>query len=187
MSFLFLYDHPWSVPQSNSKSYLQDMFIDYFDEQDRKDEERLRDYFLKFILENELAETDGDVIKITTTTDRGSWAWHTTWMSMRALVVPESFNKLIQALEALDSNPLNLIIDFHNRLGILFNHRFLNTLVNRTIQSTMMIPIGHGVSNITTYNDQIALWHELHKDYPFLWILIYAQCIIRSQVPIPKL
>lgn len=172
---LFLFEKPFCVDKT-ARTEL-DYIHTYLSEDEREDEKHIQAILFKFALTEKLFEiNEFSVLTNTQVTDTGSWVWTVNWMNFRSLVDMTQYSKLMQGLQTNNSYPVNQIIDLHMRLGSLFNSKLLNTLCNRMMQSVTLIPY-----EIPADHPSIS-WRQIHIETPFIWLLIFLQIIIRSEV-----
>jgi hypothetical protein len=80
-------------------------------------------------------------------------------------------------LVILESNNAEFVIDLINlysRIGMMVDHRLLNTLITRVMRSIQTIP--YAVSD----TDKALSWNEVYEAIPWIWILLMIQSIITS-------
>ena len=94
-------------------------------------------------------------------------------MNFRSLIDINQYAKLMSSIQQNDNYPINQIIDLHSRLGSLFDHKLLNTIVDRIMSSIQLIPY-------ETEKTESHTWENMHVQTPFIWLIIYLQVVIRS-------
>lgn len=171
---IYLYNTPFIRP--NTVSNQQDFIIEYLDEADRIDVEKLHAMLFRFSLEQEIVYLREDSVKNSINQNTGSWIWFVNWMNFRSLVVLDQYGKLMSSLQASNGEAINQLLDLHVRLGILFSDKLLNTVVNRVIRSTKIIPYA-GEEDTAKIS-----WERIHQETPFIWMIILLQTVIRSNV-----
>lgn len=170
---LFLYSTPFFIPDTipNRTSYV----LDYLTDHEREDEEKIRGHLLKFAAVENLIEIKTEsTISPAVVQDTGSWIWIINSMNFRSLIDINQYSKLMSSIQRSDNYPINQIIDLHARLGSLFSDRLLNTIANRVMNSIQLIPYDPS-SKIEGHT-----WEKIHKETPFIWLIIYLQTVIRS-------
>lgn len=172
---LFLYEDPFVAKDTEQHrfQYLsQTIRTDNFE---RDDEELVRSIILRFIVDRRLVVIHKEKLVQNSGDNIGSWQWLVNWRSFRGLVDPDNLATVMNILSAGDGEILTEIFDLHARLGMLTDHSLLNSLVNRTIRSISLIPY-------SVKEDKTPLrWDDIHTEYPFLWLLILMQSIIRNE------
>ncbi len=170
---LFLYSDPFFISDTivNRGSFILDCLTDH----EREDEEKIRGHLLKFAAVENLIELKTEsTISTTVVQDTGSWIWITNSMNFRSLIDINQYSKLMSSIQRNDNYPINQIIDLHVRLGSLFSDRLLNTTVNRIMNSIQLIPYD------PSSKAEGHTWEKIHKETPFIWLIIYLQVVIRS-------
>jgi len=174
IKYLYLYEHPFVVedkPQNREK-YISDTirFTDY----EREDEHLVRSLILKFM-------TDHDFIKITekevlknSGNNTSSIAWLLHWHDFRNLVSKDEFDDMLVILESNNAEFVIDLINLYSRIGMMVDHRLLNTLITRVMRSIQTIP--YAVSD----TDKALSWNEVYEAIPWIWILLMIQSIITS-------
>lgn len=145
---------------------------DYLDTDDRLDEEKFRGLLLKFAVAENLVTIKDDRLLPSTTDNMGSWEWAMNWMNFRSLVDSVVYHKFIRTINANNSYAVTKIINLHAQLGMLFDEKLLNTLCNRVLQSIALIPYD------TSKSPETISWEKIHKETPFIWLLIYLQTVM---------
>lgn len=175
---LFLYTKPFVI--ADNPTNRQDHILDFFSENDRVDQDKIHATLLQFAVEHGVVINNDGTLITTPQTNTGSWIWMVTWLSFRAMIDYDQYQMVIASLQAGENDPLNLIIDLHSRLGTLFDHKLLNTLVHRTITTIEIIPFK------TNDPEKEMSWENIHREAPFLWLMIFLQAVIRTSVGLPK-
>lgn len=171
---LFLYVDPF-IERSNP-STKEEYLLDYFSETERLDQEKIFNLVLNFAIDNEIVVNQEGELTSVPENKTSSWVWAITWTNFRGLVNNDNYLILLEVLQSNSGLPVNAIIDFHTRLGMLFDSRFLNTLVNRTMTSVGMVPY-------PVPEDKVRIsWEDIHKATPFVWLVIFIQAVLRSSV-----
>ena len=153
-----------------------DAYIDYFDDNDRADEHKLHTYLLKFAAENGLIIDKDGTPYIHTGDNTLNWKWALTTKSFRRLVDMHEYGEFINSLSNDNNASLSKVLDLHARLGMLFNPKLLNTIVDRVFQSIQLIPY-----IVPEDNEQVG-WETIHAETPFIWILILLQNLLHSEI-----
>ena len=174
---LYLYTQPFFKSTSISHPWI----YDYLEDNERKDVEKIHAHLLKFLISEKLVDVVEERLFYSSTKDISSFDWHLTWMNFRSLIDPQSYFYLINSLQNKDKYYMNQLLDLHVRLGSLFSDKLLNTLVNRVMNSVQLIPYEY-VSQDTT---QKLSWETIHKQTPFVWLIILLQVILRSEANPP--
>jgi hypothetical protein len=172
---MFLYDPPFVVDDTpgNQNKYR----LDYLNEQDRADEERIRNTIFKFALDEEIIKPNADgTATMNILMDTGSWRWRVQWLNFRSLVDMVNYGQLMTSLRYDNGNVLNQVIDLHTRLGVTYDHRVLNTMVDRIMKSITVIPYD------TSESQDATTWEVIHQETPYIWLLILLQTILKSSI-----
>lgn len=172
---LFLYEKPFVVTNSKSNFHTYLCETIRMSDFERDDEKQLREIIFKFAIDNNILRIAGNQVIPNPVEDTGSWIWAVNWTNFRSLVDMNQYSRLMNSLQAQDGNPVTLIIDLYTRIGMLFDHELLNTVVNRTIKTVSLIP--YEVKDKTN----LITWERIHLETPFLWLIIFMQTIIRSE------
>lgn len=171
---IYLYTAPF-VHNSNVNTRVEHI-LELLTDNERADEEKIRGHLLKFAAVEKLIEVQSDQsLKATVVQDTGSWVWIINSMNFRSLIDINQYSKLMSSIQRDDQYPINQIIDLHTRLGSLFDHKLLNTIVNRIMLSIQLIPY-------ETKKEEIHTWESMHVQTPFIWLIIYLQIVIRSSI-----
>lgn len=174
---LFLYEKDFLIIGAN-RTDRAEFLIDIFQDYDREDENRIHDMFFKFAAAEGIVTTidDGSIV-IDPGDNAAAWRWKIATMNFKSLVNGNACDRFIDSLINSNDDALNKIINFHHRLGVLFDHKLLNTLVNRLYQSVDLLPYPNDSE------EPQKKWLELHLLYPWLWICIMTQVIVRTEFP----
>jgi hypothetical protein len=168
----FLYGSPFTCPASQTTQF--EYLLDYLDDKNREDEIKIRDIIRLFAVEQGLLDLINGEVRINPERNVGSWKWRVCTTNFRSLVSRREYSNIIQSLLSGETYAIDQIIDLHMRLGTLFPHSLLNTIVNQTYASVALIPYDLG-------SDEEISWKEIHMETPFVWILIYIQVLLRTQ------
>lgn len=174
---LFLYEEPFTIDNTIANRSLYISETARIIDQERDDEDLVRAIILKFALDKELIKTSGDQARQNSGKNTGSWEWAVSWTSFRAMVDPAEFETFLRVV-CSDPSTINLILDLHYRIGMRVDHRTLNTIANRTIKSVKLIPYDY------RGQETLLTWDYIHKEAPFLWMLIFMQSVIRTEVKV---
>lgn len=171
---IYLYTEPFvkNIYKDEMHLYVKD----YFDDYDRQDEEKIRALLLKFAIDEKLVTLKDDKILPSLTDNMGSWEWAINWLNFRSLVDAIVYHKFILTINSNNSYAITKIINLYTQLGMLFDEKLLNTLSHRTIKSASLIP--YDVSK----SPEITSWNKIHKETPFIWLIIYLQTIIHGSL-----
>jgi hypothetical protein len=170
---IYLYQHPFMVKENTATS--ADYIRDYLDDHDRADVSQIMMLVMRFAVSEQLIIKDGDNIKINTTTDTGSWKWLLSSVNFRSMVDNSQYDMMLSSLQSSGGIPLTSLLDFHMRLGCLYDAKILNTVVNRVMSSIQMIPFD-------IKDSPKISWDEIHTRTPFFWLLIFIQSTLRSSL-----
>ncbi len=168
----YLYVEPFytNLLESERPSFIKD----YLDPEDRSDEDKIRTHLLKFAVSENLLTVKEDRFLPSTTDNMGSWEWAMNWINFRSLVDAVIYDKFIRTINANNSYAVTKIINLHAELGMLFDEKLLNTLCNRTMRSIAIIPYD------TSKSMETMTWEKIHKETPFIWLLIYLQTVMHA-------
>lgn len=173
---LYLFQPPFVV--SDVSTSRSDYILDFLTDNDRTDESEIRDVLLKFAIDEKILVRTETTIHPSTETNMASWIWHLNWANFRGMVNPVHLDDVITSFQYKDqsSTIIDRLLSLHVRLGILFDHKLLNTLCNRTIASIAIVPFDtSGLKDL----DPLT-WDHIHKTYPFLWICILLQSVMHT-------
>lgn len=173
--FLYLYQDPFLV--EDTLIGRADFLIPALSDRDKAEEKRIHQMLLNFAQkQNVITFDETGIMTHVVVDDMSSWIWLTQWVNFRSLVDKLQCVKLMQSLQVRDSEPINQLIDLHVRLGCLFEGRLLNTLCHRTLSTVSFLP--YEVSK-----DSTAIpWYVIHKEQPFLWLLILTQALVNCNI-----
>jgi len=171
---LYLYTTPFVVKAKSAQ--VGDYIHDYLSEEERADIGRINDLMMQFAVQQRLVRADDTNFYASPETNMGSWLYLINRMSFRSLVEVEKYQVLIGSLQSGDEHPINMVLDLHARLGALFDHKLLNTVVNRTMSSISLIPYA------VEEDKETVSWDRIHVEAPFIWLLIYLQTVIRTTI-----
>lgn len=170
---MYIYQYPFIVKE---KSGWSNLTLDYFDENDREDEIGIRNLILSFCVQENLIVKVDNELRIDPGKDMGDFRWIMANTNFRSLVDKTQFNKVMSCLIQGDSIVLNKILDVHFRIGATFNIKLINSIVYRVMSAITVIPYS------VAEDSEIATWEDIHRNVPFMWLLIYMQSIIRNEV-----
>jgi hypothetical protein len=169
----YLYEDPFI--KALNPGTLPDYICDYIDEFDRTEINQIKGVILQFAIAEGLIVKSGDILAINATQDTGSWLWVLASVNFRSSVDVSQYEMVTSSLTSRLGNPINQILDLHMRLGCMFNHKVLNTVVNRVMSSVQLIPYDtKDVKSIT--------WNDIHRKTPWYWLLILLQSTTRSSL-----
>lgn len=174
MNNLYLFTSPFLVEKNtkNELEYLSDTVG--ISEYEREDEKTLRVLFLKFAAKHELIiKRDNDLIN-SIEPNVGSWRWAINWINMRSLTNKTQYFKLIGILKSDDEEPITAILNFHTLLRNSYRTEFLNTIVNRVMNSVSLIPYD-------VPNEELQNWGAIHLTTPWIWIVFLMQSFIHAE------
>ena len=171
---LYLYTDPF-VEQINLTTKA-DQLLDFYTDADRQDQATIYALLLQFASDNGLITNVEGQLTSKEEENTGSWVWAVTWTNFRSMVEARNYHMLLNQLQSFNQKAMNQIIDLHARLGALFDHRLLNTIVNRTLSSVSLIPYP------VDEDEETLSWENIHREAPFLWLVIFLQNVIRSNV-----
>ena len=168
---LCLYSSPFVI--KDNVSTRADHLLDMMDEFDRSDELKLQSMCLKFLIAEKILVMKKDAPLINPGNDIQSWVWMVANTNMRSLADSTVRDQTIAALSQY-GRPIDRLLNLHSRIGAMVPTRVLNTIITRTITSIGSIP----------YDDDdrtILAWDDIHKEIPFLWLLVYLQMVLYTE------
>ena len=170
-SVLYLYDRPFVVSALANKD---SPILDYLSEDDRKQEEEIHACIKKTAVDMGLCVLTDGIIKFAPCDQVGNWRFIVRWSNVRSWSQIKQFDILHQSIfDNGTTVTLSLIVDLHARLGALYDHRLLNTMVNRIYQSLdLMAYPGERA--------EMRSWEQVHLEAPYLWVIILMQYLVRT-------
>jgi hypothetical protein len=174
IKYLYLYEHPFTIedkPQYRA-DYISDTirFTDY----ERDDEHLVRSLILKFMTDHDLIKiTEKEVLK-NSGKNTSSIPWLLHWHDFRNIVSQREFDDMLLVLETNNAEFVIDLINLYSRIGMVVDHRLLNTLITRVMRSIQTIPYR------VDETDRRLSWETIYETIPWIWILIMIQSIINS-------
>lgn len=174
-SSLFLYEPPFVVPENQSSEAQYIYASGTMGESEERQLQGIRELILKTAHHENLIQILGEGQVSDVETNTGSMRWAINWMDFRGLLDDYVMAKLIGCLQTEEAYMENCFADLHARLGILYDHRVLNTMAHRTIRAISAIPYP------VSLNEANRTWKDVHEEYPFIWICITMQALVHSE------
>jgi hypothetical protein len=169
---IYIYNNPFVL---DKKYRSEDYLLDYLDENDREDEINIRNLLLKFAVQEKLLVRSDNEVYLDPGKNIGEWRWAMVNTNFRSLVDPKEYSRLLSSVTLDEGLFVNKILDLHVRIGSSFNVKLINTIINRVMSSISTIPY-----NLSEGTEGLE-WTDIHKEVPFIWLLIYLQNVIRNE------
>lgn len=176
---LYLFESPFLVEDTEQHRFAYLSETSRLNEYERLDEVEIKKLLVRFAIDAELIAIVGEEAEFNPTSDMGSLQYLQSTINYRSMIDLTQLTRILHALQNGEQFYMNQVLDVHARLGTMYSPTLLNTIVNRTIKAISTIPYKF---HPTPGNDKPLTWEEIHQEYPFLWLLIYLQMILRNEV-----
>lgn len=173
---LYLYEKPYLVRDTvaNRHKYLSETL--HLNEFEREDERAIKDTILKFCIQKKYIVYGERGAEQGVDSNLGSFLWALVSLNMRSLIDKKQHVLLLNAMESQENLAMNQILDIHTRLGCMFPTEHLNTLAHRVMTTIQTIDYP-----VDKEEDETS-WEEIHEESPFIWLVIYIQTLLRTEL-----
>lgn len=176
--FLYLFTKPFVIDDTFANR--ADYILTTLNDDDRKDETLLRGLVMEFAVREKIMTVQNNEFFLSDQKQMGSWIWNLTWGNMRSLIDVVTYEKFLQSFQGSFDEPITAFLDFYVQVGSLLDPILLNTLTHRVMSTIQLIPY-----KANDHPEGVLSWEDIHRNTPFLWLMIYLQVVIRSQGKVP--
>lgn len=177
--YAFITAEPYVVNYEEARMSGLINILDRCTDYDREDELEFKARLLKFAIDQRFV-SEGDPFCLSIDKDSASMSWTMSYFNFRSLVDEPQMLIFQGTMNRNEGEFVGLLESFSCELGMLYPRDFLNTICNRVMTS---------ITSLSTENEDKVKWMEIHTTFPYLWILLMMQAIIRGEaapLPLPR-
>ena len=171
---LYTYTSPFHVVDNATNR--EDYIFEYMNEDEKEYEIRFYNSVLKFAVAEGLIKSDAGFGFIDPSDKTHSWQWAVCTTNFRSLSDPTELDTFLVRITNGEEHGRNKLADLSFRLGTLYDHKLINTIITRMMKSLLVIPYK------LTPQEEEDIWMQLHAEHPYIWLAIYLQVVMFSEI-----